>query len=112
MFPFKARGNMVVVRYLTKSQEKVGAIVLPGSQEREVTEAEVVSVGRGFPNQPLDDIEVGDIALVRFREFYGTGSAERSRDRGIALRHGSTTYYIHGQQDIIGTLQRRPDAEN
>lgn len=103
-FPLQARGSSVILCYVVKESEKVGAIVLPGQLDKEVIEALVISVGPGLPDSPTKDLSVGDRVLVRYRSFAGDPKMIQFRPLGIALVRDRQTYHIHGQTDILAKI--------
>lgn len=103
-FPLIARGSAVIVKYIVKESEKVGAIVIPGNLDKEMCQARVISVGPGLPDSPTKDLQVGSCVLVRWRSYAGDPKMIQFRPLGIAIQQGRDTFHIHNQAEILAIL--------
>jgi co-chaperonin GroES (HSP10) len=104
MFPLIARGSSVIVKYIVVESEKVGAIVIPGQLDKEMIEAEIISVGPGLPDSPTKDLTAGERVLVRYRSFAGDPKMIQFRPLGIPVVRNRQTYHIHNQSEVLCKL--------
>ncbi len=113
--PFRARGIMVLVRYIERQEEKVGQIVIPGQSGAETTEAEILSVGPGTPDISTSDLHPGQRVLVRFRSGSGIQAPGKAmmpaRELGVSVIFDGATYKLHTSLDVVGILAEVEEAD-
>lgn len=83
------RFDRVLIKVAPKTQEKIGAIVMPGDDNKQVVEGTVIGVGEGFKDQPMT-IKNGEIVLVQ-------------KFSGVTITEDNEEYKIVKQTEILAS---------
>ena len=89
-FGIKPLGNRVVIKKLEAEEKSEGGILLTGSAKEKPQVAEVVAVGPGTKDVPME-LKVGD--KVIFSKYGGTD-----------IKHKGEEFTIMSQDDILAVI--------
>ena len=84
--------DRVVLKQVEAEEVTKSGIVLPGSAKEKPQQAEVLAVGPGTSEEPME-LKVGDIVVF-------------SRYGGSELKYKGTEYTIINQKDILATIEK------
>ncbi|MGN0659065.1 MAG: co-chaperone GroES [Emergencia sp.] len=90
-FGIKPLGNRVVIKKLEAEEKTEGGIILASAAKEKPQMAEVVSVGPGTKDEPME-LKEGD--KVVFSKYAGT-----------EIKYGGEEYTIMSQSDILATVE-------
>ena len=85
-------GDRVVLKQLEAEETTKSGIVLPGQNKEKPQQAEVLAVGPGTEEEPMQ-LKVGDIVIF-------------SRYGGNDLKYKGVEYTIINQKDILATIEK------
>ena len=91
MFGLKPLGSRVIIKKLEAEEKTVGGIILTSSAKEKPQTAEVVAVGPGTKDEPME-VKVGD--TVVFSKFAGTD-----------VKYDGCEYTIMNQSDILAIVE-------
>ena len=84
--------DRVVLKELEAEETTASGIVLPGQAKEKPQQAEVLAVGPGTKDEPME-LKAGDIVVF-------------SRYGGSELKYKGTEYTIISQKDILATIEK------
>ena len=87
----KPLGARVVIKKMEAEEKTEAGLLLSGSAKEKPQQAEVLAVGPGTKDEPME-LKVGDIVVF-------------SRYGGNDLKFGGTEYTIINQKDILATIE-------
>ena len=90
-FGIKPLGSRVVIKKLEAEEKTQGGIILTSSAKEKPQMAEVVAVGPGTKDEPME-VKTGD--KVVFSKYAGT-----------EIKSGGEEYTIKNQSDILATVE-------
>lgn len=90
-FGIKPLGSRVVIKKLEAEEKTQGGIILASSAKEKPQMAEVVAVGPGTKDEPME-LKEGD--KVVFSKYAGT-----------EIKYGGEEYTIMSQSDILATVE-------
>ncbi len=90
-FGIKPLGSRVVIKRLEAEEKTASGIVLPGSAQEKPQIAEVVAVGPGTEDDPME-LKVGD--KVIFSPYGGT-----------EIKYGGEEVVVMNQRDILAVVE-------
>ena len=90
-FGIKPLGNRVVIKKLEAEEKTQGGIILTSSAKEKPQLAEVVAVGPGTKDEPME-LKAGD--KVVFSKYAGT-----------EIKYDGEEYTIMSQSDILATVE-------
>ncbi|MFR7990642.1 MAG: co-chaperone GroES [Anaerovoracaceae bacterium] len=90
-FGIKPLGSRVVIKKLEAEEKTQGGIILTSSAKEKPQMAEVVAVGPGTKDEPME-VKTGD--KVVFSKYAGT-----------EIKYGGEEYTIMNQSDILATVE-------
>ena len=85
-------GDRVVLKQLEAEEKTLSGIVLPDNAKEKPQQAEVLAVGPGTEEEPMQ-LKVGDIVIF-------------SRYGGSELKYKGVEYTIINQKDILATIEK------
>jgi len=88
----KPLGARVVIKKMEAEEKTDGGLLLSGSAKEKPSQAEVLAVGPGTKDEPME-LKVGDIVVF-------------SRYGGSELKYKGTEYTIISQKDILATIEK------
>ena len=88
----KPLGARVVIKKMEAEEKTEAGLLLSGSAKEKPQQAEVLAVGPGTKDEPME-LKVGDIVVF-------------SRYGGNDLKFGGTEYTIINQKDILATIEK------
>ena len=88
----KPLGARVVIKKMEAEEKTDGGLLLSGSAKEKPQQAEVLAVGPGTKDEPME-LKVGDIVVF-------------SRYGGSELKYNGTEYTIISQKDILATIEK------
>ena len=91
MFGLKPLGSRVIIKKLEAEEKTQGGIILAGTAKERPQTAEVVAVGPGTKDEPME-VKVGD--TVVFSKFAGTD-----------VKYQGCEYTIMNQSDILAIVE-------
>ena len=91
MFGLKPLGSRVIIKKLEAEEKTVGDIILTNTAKEKPQTAEVVAVGPGTKDEPME-VKVGD--TVVFSKFAGTD-----------VKYDGCEYTIMNQSDILAIVE-------
>ncbi|MBR3785630.1 MAG: co-chaperone GroES [Firmicutes bacterium] len=91
MFGLKPLGSRVIIKKLEAEEKTVGGIILTSTAKEKPQTAEVVAVGPGTKDEPME-VKVGD--TVVFSKFAGTD-----------VKYDGCEYTIMNQSDILAIVE-------
>ena len=91
MFGLKPLGSRVIIKKLEAEEKTVGGIILTNTAKEKPQTAEVVAVGPGTKDEPME-VKVGD--TVVFSKFAGTD-----------VKYDGCEYTIMNQSDILAVVE-------
>ena len=91
MFGLKPLGSRVIIKKLEAEEKSVGGIILTNTAKEKPQTAEVVAVGPGTKDEPME-VKVGD--TVVFSKFAGTD-----------VKYDGCEYTIMNQSDILAIVE-------
>ena len=91
IFGIKPLGSRVVIKKLEAEEKTQGGIILTSSAKEKPQMAEVVAVGPGTKDEPME-VKTGD--KVVFSKYAGT-----------EIKYGGEEYTIMNQSDILATVE-------
>ena len=91
MFGMKPLGSRVIIKKLEAEEKTVGGIILAGTAKEKPQTAEVVAVGPGTKDEPME-VKVGD--TVVFSKFAGTD-----------VKYDGCEYTIMNQSDVLAIVE-------
>ncbi|MBR4019813.1 MAG: co-chaperone GroES [Firmicutes bacterium] len=91
MFGLKPLGSRVIIKKLEAEEKTVGGIILTNTAKEKPQTAEVVAVGPGTKDEPME-VKVGD--TVVFSKFAGTD-----------VKYDGCEYTIMNQSDILAIVE-------
>ncbi|HPD89806.1 MAG: co-chaperone GroES [Anaerovoracaceae bacterium] len=90
-FGIKPLGDKLVIKKMEAEEKTASGIVLPGQAKEQPQIAEVVAVGPGTKDEPME-VKVGD--KVIFRKYGGDD-----------IKYNGEEYMIVSQHDILATMK-------
>jgi chaperonin GroES len=90
-FGIKPLGDKLVIKKMEAEEKTASGIVLPGQAKEQPQIAEVVAVGPGTKDEPME-VKVGD--KVIFRKYGGDD-----------IKYNGEEYMIVSQHDILATIK-------
>ena len=91
MFGLKPLGSRVIIKKMEAEEKTVGGIILTSAAKEKPQSAEVVAVGPGTKDEPME-VKVGD--TVVFSKFAGTD-----------VKYDGCEYTIMNQSDILAIVE-------
>ncbi|MBR3756054.1 MAG: co-chaperone GroES [Firmicutes bacterium] len=91
MFGLKPLGSRVIIKKMEAEEKTVGGIILTSTAKEKPQTAEVVAVGPGTKDEPME-VKVGD--TVVFSKFAGTD-----------VKYDGCEYTIMNQSDILAIVE-------
>lgn len=91
MFGLKPLGSRVIIKKMEAEEKTVGGIILTNTAKEKPQTAEVVAVGPGTKDEPME-VKVGD--TVVFSKFAGTD-----------VKYDGCEYTIMNQSDILAIVE-------
>jgi len=91
MFGLKPLGSRVIIKKLEAEEKTQGGIILTNTAKEKPQTAEVVAVGPGTKDEPME-VKVGD--TVVFSKFAGTD-----------VKYDGCEYTIMNQSDILAIVE-------
>ena len=91
MFGLKPLGSRVIIKKLEAEEKTVGGIILTNTAKEKPQTAEVVAVGPGTKDEPME-VKVGD--TVVFSKFASTD-----------VKYDGCEYTIMNQSDILAIVE-------
>ena len=91
MFGLKPLGSRVIIKKMEAEEKTVGGIILTSTAKEKPQTAEVVAVGPGTKDEPME-VNVGD--TVVFSKFAGTD-----------VKYDGCEYTIMNQSDILAIVE-------
>ena len=88
----KPLGTRVVIKKMEAEEKTEAGLLLSGSAKEKPQQAEVLAVGPGTKDEPME-LKVGDIVVF-------------SRYGGSELKYKGTEYTIISQKDILATIEK------
>ena len=88
----KPLGDRVLIKRLEAEEKTKGGIILTSAAKEQPQMAEVLAVGPGTEDEPME-LKVGDIVIF-------------SRYGGSDLKYKGTEYTIINQKDILATIEK------
>ena len=88
----KPLGARVVIKKMEAEEKTEAGLLLSGSAKEKPQQAEVLAVGPGTKDEPME-LKVGDIVVF-------------SRYGGSELKYKGTVYTIISQKDILATIEQ------
>ena len=88
----KPLGARVVIKKMEAEEKTEAGLLLSGSAKEKPQQAEVLAVGPGTAEEPME-LKVGDIVVF-------------SRYGGSELKYKGTEYTIINQKDILATIEK------
>ena len=88
----KPLGARVVIKKMEAEEKTEAGLLLSGSAKEKPQQAEVLAVGPGTKDEPME-LKVGDIVVF-------------SRYGGSELKYKGTEYTIISQKDILATIEK------
>ena len=88
----KPLGARVVIKKMEAEEKTDGGLLLSGSAKEKPSQAEVLAVGPGTKDEPME-LKVGDIVVF-------------SRYGGSELKYHGVEYTIISQKDILATIEK------
>ena len=103
---FHPRNTLVLLRLFKKTEDHIGAIVVPTAQDK-YTEAEVVAIGPGFVAaagglSETSDLRVGQRVYVQHKQSRGPGQLT---DSGTRITQDGEELYLFEQTAIVGVIE-------
>lgn len=103
---FYPRNTLVLLRLFRKTEDHIGAIVVPTAQDK-YTEAEVVAIGPGFVAaagglSETSDLRVGQRVYVQHKQSRGPGQLT---DAGTRITQDGEELYLFEQTAIVGIIE-------
>ena len=91
MFGLKPLGSRVIIKKMEAEEKTVGGIILTSTAKEKPQSAEVVAVGPGTKDEPME-VKVGDTVI--FSKFAGTD-----------VKYDGCEYTIMNQSDILAIVE-------
>ena len=91
MFGLKPLGSRVIIKKMEAEEKTVGGIILTSTAKEKPHSAEVVAVGPGTKDEPME-VKVGDTVI--FSKFAGTD-----------VKYDGCEYTIMNQTDILAIVE-------
>ncbi len=91
MFGLKPLGSRVIIKKMEAEEKTVGGIILTSAAKEKPQSAEVVAVGPGTKDEPME-VKVGDTVI--FSKFAGTD-----------VKYDGCEYTIMNQSDILAIVE-------
>ena len=91
MFGLKPLGSRVIIKKMEAEEKTVGGIILTSTAKEKPQSAEVVAVGPGTKDEPME-VKVGDTVI--FSKFAGTD-----------VKYDGCEYTIMNQTDILAIVE-------
>ena len=88
----KPLGARVVIKKMEAEEKTAAGLLLSGSAKEKPQQAEVLAVGPGTKDEPME-LKVGDIVVF-------------SRYGGSELKYHGVEYTIINQKDILATIEK------
>ena len=88
----KPLGARVVIKKMEAEEKTEAGLLLSGSAKEKPQQAEVLAVGPGTKDEPME-LKVGDIVVF-------------ARYGGSELKYKGTEYTIINQKDILATIEK------
>ena len=88
----KPLGARVVIKKMEAEEKTEAGLLLSGSAKEKPQQAEVLAVGPGTKDEPME-LKVGDIVVF-------------SRYGGSELKYKGSEYTISSQKDILATIEK------
>ena len=88
----KPLGARVVIKKMEAEEKTEAGLLLSGSAKEKPQQAEVLAVGPGTKDEPME-LKVGDIVVF-------------SRYGGSELKYKASEYTIISQKDILATIEK------
>ena len=88
----KPLGARVVIKKMEAEEKTEAGLLLSGSAKEKPQQAEVLAVGPGTKDEPME-LKVGDIVIF-------------SRYGGSELKYHGVEYTIINQKDILATIEK------
>ena len=88
----KPLGARVVIKKMEAEEKTEAGLLLAGSAKEKPQQAEVLAVGPGTKDEPME-LKVGDIVVF-------------SRYGGSELKYKGSEYTIISQKDILATIEK------
>ena len=88
----KPLGARVVIKKMEAEEQTEAGLLLSGSAKEKPQQAEVLAVGPGTKDEPME-LKVGDIVVF-------------SRYGGSELKYKGSEYTIISQKDILATIEK------
>jgi len=102
------RNTFVLIQPISRSETKVGAVVIPAAGSKELfSEAVIIAVGPGLRLAEggvpeTHDLFIGQVVLAKTRRF--SGPQGQTEPDGFPYRDGVNNYLIVGEGSILAIL--------